>query len=142
MLRNPTASYEQKEFSITTVLEGPNPRKGWAIMEKAGSPQHAIFETKSDVGDGQSTLLFTLRHDWGQSHQIGKFRLSATTDARPIRVEGKQFPKEIQDIFAVDPAKRTDAQKNTLAAHYRSIAPALDPARRRSPRPPRPARSF
>ncbi len=131
-LQNATASYEQKEFAITnTIAEKPEPKKGWAMMEKAGTAQYAYFETKTDVGDGlaETTLVFTLRHEWGSAHQLGKFRLSATADKRPIRVEGKGLPKEIQDIAGLEADKRNDAQKKTLATYYRTIAPELNTAR-------------
>jgi hypothetical protein len=42
----------------------------------------------------------------------------------------KGLPPNIAAIVAVDPAKRTPQQKLTLAAHYRGIAPLLDPVRR------------
>ena len=42
----------------------------------------------------------------------------------------KGVPKNIVDILTVEPAKRTDQQRQALAAHYRSIAPRLQEPRR------------
>ncbi|HKD36104.1 MAG TPA: DUF1553 domain-containing protein, partial [Pirellulales bacterium] len=39
------------------------------------------------------------------------------------------LPPKIAEILAVEPSKRSDTQKNELAAHYRSIAPELKPTR-------------
>ena len=41
-----------------------------------------------------------------------------------------KLPKPVADILAVEPAKRTDKQKQAIAAHYRTIAPALEPLRK------------
>ncbi len=40
-------------------------------------------------------------------------------------------PKNIADILAVAPEKRNDQQHQALAAHYRTIAPLLEPARKK-----------
>ena len=39
------------------------------------------------------------------------------------------LPPKIAAILAIQPSKRSDAQKSELAAHYRSIAPELKPTR-------------
>src|SRR5205823_3020140 len=90
-----------------------------------------VFETKSDLGDGTEQILsFILRQERGQSHTIGRFRLSATTSPRPVRATMENDPsKEILSIVHVDPTKRTDAQNQKLAAFYRTIAPSLAPIR-------------
>ncbi|HXG09437.1 MAG TPA: PSD1 and planctomycete cytochrome C domain-containing protein [Gemmataceae bacterium] len=44
--------------------------------------------------------------------------------------EVKGLPKPIADIVALAPAKRNEKQRQALAAHYRSIAPELEPVRR------------
>jgi hypothetical protein len=41
-----------------------------------------------------------------------------------------KVPKPVSDALAVEPAKRTAAQKQAIAAHYRTIAPALEPLRK------------
>jgi mono/diheme cytochrome c family protein len=47
------------------------------------------------------------------------------------RAEGaKGLPKPVTDAFAVDPAKRTPRQKQTIAKHYRSVAPELEAIRK------------
>src|SRR5438874_1989298 len=66
------------------------------------------------------------RPPFGAVHTIGKFRLSATSAARPIRAGSDDgIPKSIADIVTINPSRRTDKQKQDLAAHYRTIAPQL-----------------
>jgi hypothetical protein len=43
----------------------------------------------------------------------------------------KGEPKNIVDILAIEPEKRNEQQKQALAAHYRTAAPLLEPARKK-----------
>lgn len=43
--------------------------------------------------------------------------------------EIRKLPKEALEAALAEPAKRTPAQKEALARHYRTVAPALQPAR-------------
>jgi hypothetical protein len=45
--------------------------------------------------------------------------------------EARKLPKNLLDVLLVDPSKRTDRQRQDLAAHYRGIAPALQSVRTR-----------
>jgi hypothetical protein len=49
---------------------------------------------------------------------------------KPKAPVGKAVPKDLPQILALEPAKRTPAQKQTLAAFYRTIAPELEPVRK------------
>ncbi len=42
----------------------------------------------------------------------------------------KKLPKPVVDALTVEPAKRTPQQKQTLANHYRTVAPELEPLRK------------
>jgi hypothetical protein len=47
------------------------------------------------------------------------------------RAEGsKGLPKPVAEALAVEPAKRTPQQKQTIANHYRGIVPELEPVRK------------
>jgi mono/diheme cytochrome c family protein len=48
-----------------------------------------------------------------------------------LRAEGtKGLPKPVADAFAVEPAKRTQQQKQAIANYYRTIVPELEPVRK------------
>jgi hypothetical protein len=142
-LQNASATIEQGSFA------DPNPYKvwtpaaaidgdakganwGWAVLDKnntAGRDEHAVFETAADLGDGgETSLTFVLRQNHGAKHLLGKFRLAVTTAARPVRA-GKAMPAEVVAALAAEPAKRSDAQKNSIAAYFRTITPLLEPVR-------------
>ena len=141
-LQNATATYEQtgaaennpyKKWAVAAAIDGDEKGKtwGWAIMEKVGQPQVAVFETVSDIagGEGSSLTISLLQNLDNPQHTIGRFRLSATTAPRPIRA-GDAPPPNISALLAIAADQRNDAQKNELAAYYRSIAPTLDGARK------------
>jgi hypothetical protein len=140
-LQNPTATYEQtlagdgnpyEKWPIAAAIDGDAKgiKWGWAVMEKVGQPHTAVFETEPDLKCGPETVLtVSLLQNHDSQHTIGRFRLSATTSQRPLRVD--QFPPaQIAAILAVSREQRTHNQQNELAKHYRSIAQILDPARK------------
>ncbi len=141
-LQNATATYEQTgapgtnpygKWAVAAAIDGDAKGKtwGWAIMEKVGQPQIAVFETVNDISGGESsTLTISLLQNLDNpQHTIGRFRLSVATSPRPIRAN-QAPPPNIGALLVIAADQRTDAQKNELAAYYRSIAPALDAARK------------
>ena len=97
-LQNATATFSQTSFGgdpVGQAIDGSlGDHNGWAIYEGPTdccgdipgqtNPQIAVFETVSDVNvAGGAPLTFTLQHlFYIGTHNIGRFRLSATTDAR------------------------------------------------------------
>ncbi len=141
-LQNATATYEQtgaaennpyKKWAVAAAIDSDAKGKtwGWAIMEKVGQPQTAVFETVSDIAGGESsTLTISLLQNLDNpNHTIGRFRLSVATSPRPIRAD-QAPPPNIAALLAIAAGQRNDTQKNELAAHFRSTAPALDAARK------------
>jgi hypothetical protein len=136
-LQNATATFEQTQFaeenpyklwSAASAID--NDVKGtffgWAILPEVKKDHHAVFETKADIGDGrEATFTFTIRQEHGDKHNIGRFRLSATSSPRPIRAGDGDVSKEVLQIVALEPEKRSDAQKQTLAAAFRTTTPLL-----------------
>jgi hypothetical protein len=127
-LRNPRADFAQNQFPITGAIDGRDDT-GWAILPEVGKPHSAIFETTKPLGTAAgTTLTFALEHkSIYDRHNIGKFRISATTSGNPAG--GLALPGNVQVILPVAPAKRTAQQQNELAAYYHLIAPLLQPVR-------------
>ncbi|HEV3238086.1 MAG TPA: DUF1553 domain-containing protein, partial [Gemmataceae bacterium] len=125
-LQNATSDFAQTgqgEFPAKDALDG-NPKTGWAIAPQMGKPHVAVFETKNDDGfDGGTMLTVVLEQNYGGKHILGKFRLSVTTAARPVRAS--TLPENIVKLLVVNPEQRTPAQRDELAKYYRSIAPEL-----------------
>src|SRR5262249_8717809 len=90
-----------------------------AVSPQTGKPHTAMFELKepilSDVG---AKLTFVMDQQFGQQHNLGKFRLSVTGDAVPRLAD--ELPAELAALVSTPVEKRTDAQKAKLMQLYRS----------------------
>ena len=119
-LQNASADFSQESFGVAGAIDG-NPGTGWAIHPQTGQPHSAVFETTGDVGAAGGTVLsFSLDQQYtdGQ-HQLGKFRLSVSTSARPLGQQGP--PANVAAILAVAGDKRTPEQKAELSRFFRSL---------------------
>ncbi|MBI1323575.1 DUF1553 domain-containing protein [bacterium] len=120
------------KWAVAAAIDGDEkgPGWGWAIMEKAGSAQSAIFlvdpaAKKQEAADW--SIVLKQKHD-NAGHTIGRFRISYATGsfepgASPI------VPAAIEAILAIEPGKRTGPQQDELAAYFRSFAPQLKATR-------------
>jgi hypothetical protein len=142
-LQNASATIEQalsaeanpyKLWTPAAAIDGDakGPTWGWAVLDKnstAGRDEQAVFEMATYQGDGnEQALTIVLRQNHGAKHLLGKFRLSVTASPRPVKAE-REIPKDVLAAVAIDPAKRNDGQKKSIADHYRAIAPLLEPVR-------------
>ncbi len=142
-LQNPSATYEQigaitdnpyGKWPIAAALDGDaKGRKwGWAVMEQVGQSHAAVFETASDLtlAEGDSVSIGLWQNLDNPQHTIGRFRLSVTTAPRPVKVSDS-VPPAIRAILEIANEQRTEAQTSELLAHYRTIAPSLEPQRKK-----------
>ena len=130
-LRNITADFSQEGFPVTSVLDAKRKNRkgtGWAILPEAGKAHEAVFEAVNPIGsDGGTVVTFTLYfQSQFPQHSIGKLRLSSTTTPTPAR---NAVPGNVRDALAIAVNQRTAAQKNLIAAHYRTVAPLLQDVR-------------
>lgn len=121
-LENAKADFNQGSYNVTTAIDGKRAAQnnGWAIAGQQGQNHMATFEVKSPVGsEGGTVLTFTLDQQYksGQ-HNLGKFRLSATTSKKPVDFG---LPEDIQKILDIAADQRTDEHKKRLMTYYRGI---------------------
>ena len=89
-LQNATASFSQSGFPVSTAIDGSTvPGNGWAHLG-LHQDDAAVFETVSDASFASYdfTLLNVDLQD--PTHEIGRFRISATTDDRSTFADGAQ----------------------------------------------------
>jgi len=104
---------------------------GWATVEEVTLANHAVFETRDDLaGSGQSLTISLVQNRGLGGHTLGHFRISVTSSPRPVKALGAGLPRNVRDVLATPLANRNDAQRAELAAHYRTIAPSLEPDRK------------
>lgn len=117
-IKTASADFSQKEggFDVKTVLaKGP----GWAISPEFGKPHHAVFELADPLAAAGKDVTVQLQfNSQFASHQMGRFRVSATDSATPH--QGGGLPANIEAILKIETAKRTAAQRTDLRTYYRS----------------------
>ena len=140
-LQNATATYEQTgaaggnpygRWAVAAAIDADAKGRtwGWAVMEQVGRSQTAVFETTADLtlSEGAVLSLVLDQNLDNPGHNIGCFRIFASTAARPLRAT-EAIPAEIAVIVTVPSEQRSEQQSARLAAWYRTIAPQLKAAR-------------
>ncbi|MCA9067015.1 MAG: hypothetical protein KDA96_28320, partial [Planctomycetaceae bacterium] len=123
VLENAQADFSQNNYDVATAIDGKMAPtgNGWAVSPKAGNTHLASFETREPFGyEGGTVLTFQLHQQFRSGeHSLGRFRLSVTTSAGPIQLDG--LPSTITDILAVAADQRDEKQRGELMAYYRGI---------------------
>ena len=94
-LRNASADFSQESFSVSGAIDGKNDT-GWAVMPAFGKTHTAVFETSPPVKASDPTTLTVVLEFQSvyPQHQIGKLRLSVTSDPSP---SGNNLSPELRD---------------------------------------------
>jgi hypothetical protein len=126
------ADYEQKGWEVKLIVEENAPRrrgkqkerKGWAIDGNDPAkklPRKAMFVVGAPITvPPDATIMIRLKHEALANHNIGRFRLSASSlPPTVVKLNGGETPKDIRDALNLEPAKRTAAQRAALLKFYR-----------------------
>jgi mono/diheme cytochrome c family protein len=126
------ADFSQDGFPVAHALKNPDPKAhGWAVSPQQAKPHRAGFHLGEAiaVADGDE-LVVTLDHQFqadSPGFSLGRFRLSASPDPGEDLADGP--PAAVAAAVAVDPAKRTEAQRRELLGHFANQSPETKPAR-------------
>ncbi len=116
-----TSDWEQQYYRAEHAIDR-NPKTGWAIGPKFGERHFLIAQLKDAAGYiGGSKLSFRFDHYHGNSHTVGRFRISVTTEKDPA--SQWPVPAEIRQLLAAKPSDRNSEQNKQLAAFHRSASP-------------------
>jgi hypothetical protein len=121
------ADFNETGRPIADALDDDS-RSGWGIAPQTGQPHVAVFEPAVAVrADAGARLVFTLEfRSRAPQANIARLRLSVTTASAPT---ARWTPPVVRDALAIDPDRRTAREQRTIAAYYRSIAPAFQSLR-------------
>ena len=118
-----SADWEQPYYRAEHAVDR-NPKTGWAIGPRFGERHFLVAELAKPAGfAGGSKLTFRFDHYHGNSHCIGRFRLSVTTESD--RAALWPVSPEIRSVLAVAASRRTPAQQEQLRSYYRGASPTL-----------------
>ena len=131
-LANPRADFNQQGWSIEMALDG-NEATAWGIFPEVGKPHSAIFELAEPLTLGsETTLTVEIKQLHGRQHLIGRPRISVTSAARPLPIDGPSLPAEVAAILKTPLDERSERQRTDLAAFvlnlkYDRLLAALPP---------------
>ena len=118
-LQNPTADFNQAGWGIERAIDGKK-ETAWGIHPQIAKPHQAVFELKQPPAlTNGAVLVVELDQLHGQHHLIGRFRLSATDRALPVRTP--TLPLELLAKLARPESERTDAERKQLFDQHRLV---------------------
>jgi hypothetical protein len=110
------ATFAQDGFPPQNAIDN-NPATGWAIVPQVGMTQAAMFRFQAPVKADEGVMLtVVLDQRYGGGHNLGKFRLSVTTDKNPKLVS--PVSAELAKLLDTPGDERTTAQKADLRNRY------------------------
>jgi len=115
-LREATSDYSQNGWPVTAAIDA-DPKSGWGVYPHTGQEHSAVFEVAQDADITRGALLVvTLDQQFGRQHTLGRYRISVTRDARPVRHHG--LPTAAAEALRVPAAMRTPDQERALHREY------------------------
>ena len=128
------ASFEQGTWKVTGTFDGNN-STGWAVHNPANMKlaRQAAFVFEAPIAAGKATRInVKLQHQSPHvSHNLGRFRLSLTTEPSP-KLDGKSsLPQNLVDALRIEPGKRNDVQKKLVVDAFRKTSPEASAVQKR-----------
>lgn len=117
------SDFAQKSFSADLAFN-ENPADGWAIAPEFGKRHVAVFELKEPLAIAAGTkLTVILDQHYGQKdpHNLGRWRLSATSSPTPVPLEG--IPTAVAEALAKAPQERSPVQVAAVVNYFKSVDP-------------------
>lgn len=116
------ATHEQGNLKITNAFDA-DPTSGWAVLDGEIAKPRAgvfVFADPVEVPEGASLQLVLKQESVHASHNIGRFRLSVTSVAKPSLDGEPGYPDAFLAAIRVPAEERTAAQQRALLDHYHS----------------------
>lgn len=130
------ADYNQSGFDASSVLQPITDKTksshGWAIGGQAGKPHRLVLVLSPDheIASGGLLTLAIEQKSPHLRHTVGRFQLSATTDARVV--PWASTPPEVLTAVSSPADQHSDAQAKAIDDHFLDITPALAKHRKRA----------
>jgi len=89
-LVTPKATFEQKGLPAASAIDD-NKKSAWAVDPEVGRDHSAAFDLETPLANRQgATLTFILRFENNTGYNLGRVRLSLSTAAKPVALDGEQ----------------------------------------------------
>ncbi|MGD9723907.1 MAG: PSD1 and planctomycete cytochrome C domain-containing protein [Pirellulales bacterium] len=117
------ATFEQPGLPAASAIDD-NRKSAWAIDPQVGREQSAAFDLETPLANTPgTTLTFVLRFNNNTGHNLGRLRLSLSSAAKPVALDGEQVAAkrvaQFNAALAAPPDQRTPEQQAALATWHR-----------------------
>ena len=120
-----TASYSQPNWPIENVIDG-KAQTGWAIDGNDSAKRltrQAIFIPVEPIAVSEgATLTVRLKHEALDTHAIGRFRVSITSDAAPALRGQSAVPDAVSLALRLPAAERSPTQLAEITKFFRATS--------------------
>ena len=121
------ADYEQNGYTVAAILEGQGKaerhRRGWAVDGPTRREIcRAVFALPAAITvPEQATLRITLRHDAINGHNIGRFRIAASSlPPASLTPSGASFPDAVRMALLTPSEQRSTTQNEEITRYFLS----------------------
>jgi hypothetical protein len=130
-LKRALADQEAREYPVANAIDGNTAKGGWSpavTPDRRNQNHQAVFEFETPVGfPGGTVLSVALHQTYTETnlvcHTLGCLRLSATTNAAPLKVD--PLPPAQRAWLATPSERRTLEQQFALFNSFRLSDPAF-----------------
>ena len=128
------ASFEQGGWAVAGAFDGKS-NTGWAVHNPSNPriPRQAVFVFETPIAGGEATSIrLRMEHQSPHSsHNMGRFRISLTTEPNP-KLDGKtDTPEGLIDALKIAEEKRNAAQKKIITDVFRATSPEASAVQKR-----------
>lgn len=118
-----SADWEQLYYRAGHAVDR-NPKTGWAIGPRFGQRHFLVASLKEPVGFAGGTRFgFRFEHYHGNSHTVGRFRISVATGGDADELW--PLATEVRALAGIPATARTPEQAKQLAAAHRDASPRI-----------------
>ncbi len=110
-----------KAAAASVAIDG-DPQTGWSINGGQGRAHSAVFQLAEPLAEVQD-LSIQLICERYYAAGLGRFRISATTDTRPV--VARNTTAEIEQLLLIPESQRTSEQTAQLRQHFLMVTPEL-----------------
>lgn len=124
-IQEASSSFAAGGNTAALAIDG-DPQTGWSINGGQGRAHTAVFRLAAPLR-GADRLQVRLLFEKYYAAGLGRFRLSVTDDARPVKATA--FPADLEPLLLLPADTLTDAQRQALRLQFLRTAPELAAAR-------------
>lgn len=121
-LKDPRATFEQKGLPIKAAIDD-DPKSAWAVDPQFGKDHAAAFVTDTPIGfDGGTILMFSLKFENNEGHNLGRVRLAVASEA-DADLKAPGMARGVRAALRIQADKRSADERAAILDWFKTIDP-------------------